>query len=79
MDRVTIGQYGEGFKEGVDIPTEPPSTPLNYRGWIETPNWILWESKDGTLYVANGRHPKTGALLGKTEVIFRARPSHPAL
>lgn len=40
----------------------------HYKGHVETKNWIVWETKDGTLYVANGRNA-AGAIVGAAVIV----------
>ena len=55
MNRVTVGRY------------ENPES-VGFNGWIETDDWIVWESLDGKLFVANGR-ASNGAVLDDIVVI----------
>jgi len=44
-----------------------------FKGHIETPEWIVWEGEDGALHVANGRDELTGAVLGEVVKIERSK------
>jgi len=85
--RVTIGRYIVCSPEGLDDPdniveltpeeeaevlaTVPPVSP-DFKGWVETPDWIVWEGVDGTLHVANGRN-SDGGILGDVVEVPRAQ------
>ena len=68
MKPVTVGRYTHHdldprFPEGYEHPS---------LGWIETEDWIVWEDRDGTLYVVNGRDANGNPYPGKLRRIERS-------
>jgi len=74
---VTVGRYkpgepmpGEAHEvtggSGQDNPDGP-----HWLGWVEAPDWILYELSDGTVYVFNGRRPE-GGVRGPAVIIGRS-------
>jgi len=58
-------------KEWEDILASPMVSP-DYKGHIDTPDWIIWEGVDGALHIGNGRDPKTQACLGEIVTVPRS-------
>lgn len=59
--------------EEVEVLASAPLVSANFKGWVETPDWIVWEGTDGSLHVANGRDPETGAILGDSVIVPRIK------
>jgi hypothetical protein len=84
-NRVEIGRYAvvgkvdeqdiipEGNlteEEKADILRRAPLCSDAFKGWVGTPDWIVWEAVDGTLHVYNGRNPD-GSVKGEGTVVPR--------
>lgn len=84
-NRVEIGRYLVADFDQVDLVPEADLTdeekaeileraPLisdSFKGWVCTPDWIVWEAVDGTLHVYNGRN-KDGSVKGDGVIAPRA-------
>ena len=65
-----IGPKNITDEEIAKIEKAPPISDY-FKGWIGTPDWIIWEAIDGTLHVCNGRN-EDGSVKGETVVVPRA-------
>lgn len=69
MDPVTVGRYDGDGLQPVIASTGQAAGP-SWRGFVETKNWIVWETSDGELYVFNGRE-ESGGVTGAVVVMER--------
>lgn len=83
--RVEIGRYTVIGKIDMDsiVPNEEltedekaevlRNAPLcsdTFKGWVATPNWVIWEDVDGNLHVYNGRN-EDGSVRGDGVIVPR--------
>lgn len=82
MKPVTVGRYkpGERMPGDAHLVTGgsadvafggEPGVSSVWLGWVETEDWILFESSDGTVCVFNGRQPGSGAVIGAPTTLDR--------
>jgi len=58
-------------EEKTEVSKKAPSISNIFKGWIGTPDWIVWEAVDGALHVYNGRN-EDGSVKGEGMIVPRA-------
>lgn len=71
MAPVTVGRYRPGQFDG-PAGSGKMDGGKTWLGWVETPDWIVWENANGDLVVINGRSETGAALDDNFTTVLRA-------